>query len=439
VTAISIHPLDNEIYAVRRRPGWPWLTTAMIFLAFLLATHDPYASQKWQKTVKSDVTSLGEDEANGRMMRQAGFLLLGVVGIALVVRRSEQTIRPNAKILFPLGMLTLWAVMSIAWSADPAIAFKRQIVLICFLFAVFGLIRQFDLKVLAEMAFAIMLGFILVGIVAEIAFAPRDNSGEEYRFAGTLHPNHAALNAGFLLLCGLYLARRRMDRRFLLVVPMALGVVIMSKSRTALAGTIVGAAVFAMAVRPLRQKLVLVVGIALVLGAAAVLVSTDAMPHLSEIVLLNRKNSDPTTLTGRTEIWRLVWQYFSTDWGTILAGFGYGGFWDKVTAQAISERAHFKFGEAHDDYLELVTQLGLVGLFLYLWGLLAVLWKSISRVRRFGSVDAAFAIGLIAFALVHSIAESAMTLPVFTTLVFWFVLGSAALTGGNEGEMGGVG
>jgi hypothetical protein len=53
-------------------------------------------------------------------------------------------------------------------------------------------------------------------------------------------------------------------------------------------------------------------------------------------------------------------------------------------------------------------------------------------VRRSGSVDAAFAIGLIAFALVHSIAESAMTLPVFTTLLFWAVLGSAALTGGVE-------
>lgn len=335
-------------------------------------------------------------------------------------------------ILFPLGMLTLWAVMSIAWSADQAIALKRQVVLICLLLAMFGLIRQFDLKVLAEMAFAITLGFVLVGIPAEIMFAPRDDGGEEYRFAGTLHPNHAALNAGFLLLCSLYLARRRVDRRFLLAVPVALGVVIMSKSRTALAGTIVGAAAFAIAVRPLRQKLVLVVAIALVLGAAAVLVSTDAMPHMSELILLNRKNSDPTTLTGRTTVWHYVWEYFSTDWGTMLAGFGYGGFWDKVTAQAVSERSHFKLAEAHDDYLELMTQLGLVGLFLYLWGLLAVLWKSISRVRRSGSVDAAFAIGLIAFALVHSIAESAMTLPVFTTLVFWAVLGSAALTGGAD-------
>jgi len=145
------------------------------------------------------------------------------------------------------------------------------------------------------------------------------------------------------------------------------------------------------------------------------------------------------TLTGRTTVWHYVWEYFSADWGNMLAGFGYGGFWDKVTAQAVSQKAHFKLAEAHDDYLELMTQLGLVGLFLYLWGLLGVLGKSISRVRRFRSVDAAFAIGLIAFTLVHSIAESAMTLPVFTTLLFWSVLGSVALTRANEREMGGFG
>jgi exopolysaccharide production protein ExoQ len=439
LTAISVHPLDNDISGVGRRAGWPWLTTVMIFLAFLLATHDPLASQKWQQTAKIDLATLGTDEANGRMVRQLGFVLLGVVGLALAARRSKRPIRPNVAILFPLGMLALWAVMSIAWAADPPIALKRQIVLVCMLLAVFGLVRQFEIKVLAEMALAITVGVLLVGIVAEVAYAPRSDPGEEYRFAGTLHPNHTGLSAAMMLMCSLYLARRRVDRRFLLFVPVALVVIIMSKSRTALAGAIVGSAAFALAVRPLRQKLTFVIAVALVLGVAAVLVSTDAMPHLSELILLNRKNSDPTTLTGRTTIWHYVWEYISTDWGTMLAGFGYGGFWDKATAQLVSQRANFKLGEAHDDYLELMTQLGLVGLFLYLWGLLAVMWKSISQVRRFGSVDAAFAIGLIAFTLVHSIAESAMTLPVFTTLMFWSVLGSAALTWGNDGEIGGIG
>jgi O-antigen ligase len=289
------------------------------------------------------------------------------------------------------------------------------------------------------MALGITVAVLVIGIVAEVMYAPRSDPGEEYRFAGTLHPNHTGLSAAMMLMCSLYLARRREDRRFLIFVVVGLVVIIMSKSRTALAGAIVGSAAFALAVRPLRQKLTLVVAVALVLGVAAVLVSTDAMPHLSELILLDRKTSDPTTLTGRTTIWHYVWGYISTDWGTMLAGYGYGGFWDKATAQLVSQRANFKLGEAHDDYLELITQLGLVGLFLYFWGLGATMWISISQVRRTRSVDAAFVIGLIAFTLVHSIAESAMTLPVFTTLVFWSVLGSAALTGGKEREIGGVG
>jgi exopolysaccharide production protein ExoQ len=433
VTAINAYPVDQSLLGVRRRAAWPWLTTAMLFLAFLLATHDPYASQKWQKTVKSDYASLGADEANGRAVRQAGFLLLGVVGFALVLRKSNCTFRPNPIILFPLGMLTLWAVMSIAWSADFAVALKRQVVLICMLLAVLGVIRQFDVKTLAQIGFAIMLGFIIVGIAAEVMFAPHVNPGEEYRFAGTLHPNHAGLNAAFLLLCSLYLARRCGDRRYLLAVPVAVVVLFLTKSRTALAGVIVGAAAFQLAVRPLKQKLVLLVGVLLIGACAGVLIATDAIPNLEQTVLLNRQNSDPTTLTGRTIVWKNVWSYYSADWGTMLAGFGYGGFWDKATAEAVSERSQFKLAEAHDDYLEMMTQLGLVGLFLYLWGLFGVLWKSISDSRRFGSMDGALAIALIAFVLVHSIAESAMTLPVFTTLIFWSVLGCAALTWEDRG------
>ena len=127
---------------------------------------------------RSNPTSpaLARTRPNGRLSRQLGFVLLRAVGLALLLRRSDRTIRPDLTILFPLGMVTLWAMMSIAWSADPAITLKRQIILVFTLLAVLGLVKQFDIKMLAEMAFAITLGVVLIGVAAEAAFAPDRSS-----------------------------------------------------------------------------------------------------------------------------------------------------------------------------------------------------------------------------------------------------------------------
>jgi O-antigen ligase len=439
MTAISINPLAGGFPAVQaHHRRWPWITTLAILIAFLLAVHDPYASREWQKTIKADVNTLSNDEANGRIARELGFLFLGAIGLVLIVRPSPQTFRPNPAILFPFCMVILWAFLSIAWSADIAITLKRQVILVCFLMAVVGTIRQFDVHTMIEMAFVHTLAIVLIGIGAELMFAPHLSGGDEYRFAGTLHPNHAALNASFLLLSSLYLARHRKNGLFLIVAAAAFVLVVLTKSRTGLSSCLAASAVFVLATRTPRQRVVIAIAAIFVLGASLVIVATDIFPGLGQMLLLDRRNSDPTTLTGRTFIWQFVLSYISVDWGTFLSGFGYGGFWTKATAVALSSRTRFKLAEAHNDYLEVISQVGLVGLFLYLWGLVVALWTSIKQVRCFGSFDAAFAISLIVMAFVHSIAESAMTLPVFTTLIFWSILGCAALRGLAESEVGGI-
>jgi O-antigen ligase len=438
MTAISAQPLDTNLYGVRRRAAWPWLATTMMFISFLFAVHDPYASQKWQTTVQADVNNLAAAEANGNLARQLGCLMMGVIGIALVTRKSRRATRIDPMVLFPFSMIVLWAFSSIAWSADPLLSFKRLTVLGCVLLAMYGMIRQYDFKTQVEMACSITLGVVLIGFVAEALFAPKSDGVEGYRFAGTLHPNHAALNASYLVLCSLYLAHRRADRRFFALAAFGFFMVILCKSRTALAGIVVGAALFMLIVRPIRQRFAMVLISAAVIGATLFLVFTDSLPHLGDALLLNRAKSDPTTLTGRTVIWQFVWSYLSTDWGRILAGFGFGGFWNEQTAKSLSETAHFKLAESHNDYLELIVQLGFVGLFLYIWGQIVVLWKCSARVRRNGSLDAALLIAVVAFTLVHSIAESAMTLPVYTTMVAWALIGSIAITGLDDPPAQGV-
>lgn len=409
------------------RAAWPWTTTLLISLAFFLAVHDVRASQKWQKLAKGEVAALGAEESEGRLSRQLGFLLLGAVGAVLLISGRGRPMRPAPLLAFSLAMVLIWALLSAVWSADVEVTLKRQIVLVCMLVAALGLIRRFEIDRLAEIGFVSALLMMIIGIAADALLAHRGSSREEYRFAGTLHPNHAGINAALLLMCSLFLAHHRADRRFLFVAAAAVAVLLLTKSRTALGATIAGAAVFVVLAWPPRKKLALFIVLLVGLSLAAALTAADLFSHLNETLLLNRQGSDPTTLTGRTMIWDFALSHVREDWGRLLAGFGYGGFWTKGMSQALSQRAHFSLSEGHNAYLDVLLQLGAVGLFFYLCAVLGALGISLAAVRRSASATAAFAVALLVFTVVHHIAESAMTAPTFPTLILWTVVGSAAL------------
>jgi len=111
----------------------------------------------------------------------------------------------------------------------------------------------------------------------------------------------------------------------------------------------------------------------------------------------------------------------------MLTGFGYGGFWTKGMADALSRRAHFTLAEGHNAYLDVMLQLGVIGLFFYLFSVVAALTVSLSCAVRGASAAGAFAAALLVFTLVHHVAESAMTAPSFPTLILWAVIAAAAL------------
>jgi exopolysaccharide production protein ExoQ len=409
-----------------------WMSTVAILIAFLLSVHDLEASKHWLKTDKGELNSLSDEEASGRASRQIGFLLLGGVGVVLLARPGIRALAPSPIILFALSVLLLWALLSAVWSADTAITLKRQVVLVCMLLAAGGLIKQFTIAQLAAMALVHSLFVVLLGVAVEIVLHPATSlGGEAYRFAGTLHPNHMGINASLLLLSSLFFVRHRADRRFFLIAAVAVATLLMTKSRTALSSAVVGSLVFVLLAFPRRNRTAMVLFILLIAGVTMAVVATDAFSSLGQTVLMDRANSDPMTLTGRTMIWQFAYDRIRGDWGRMFTGFGYGGFWTQETANALSQRAHFALAEGHNAYLDVMLQLGLVGLALYLCVVLGTLRIWIDIARRSASVPAAFAAAFICYALNHHVAESAMIAPTFPTLVLWSIVGMAALQCGG--------
>jgi exopolysaccharide production protein ExoQ len=88
---------------------------------------------------------------------------------------------------------------------------------------------------------------------------------------------------------------------------------------------------------------------------------------------------DPT-LTGRTEIWRVVWQLVESNFW-----FGYG--WNawalgNPVGDSLRSALGFNVTHAHNGYLNVALELGIVGLALLVWLLVLLLVKSLSRVAH---------------------------------------------------------
>jgi exopolysaccharide production protein ExoQ len=144
--------------------------------------------------------------------------------------------------------------------------------------------------------------------------------------------------------------------------------------------------------------------IAFLLFSAAICIPIALLvfEYLPEI--LEMFGRDPS-LTGRVPIWIVLWESVLK---RPLLGYGYLAFWTGLKGEsgAVIHATHWTFGYAHNGYLELVLQLGLVGLAIFMITLLHAIknaWTCF-RMDRTGRYD--WYLGLIAITIVYNIDEA---------------------------------
>lgn len=125
-----------------------------------------------------------------------------------------------------------------------------------------------------------------------------------------------------------------------------------------------------------------------------------------------------STLTGRTALWKMMGHEIARHpW----LGIGYGSFWLGLEGQSVTIVRFFSWqpGQAHSGYIDLVNELGYVGLmllFAVLLSHLANLW----RLYRSGEeLTAVFHFAILAAALALNISESSL---MRTTHIWWIIL-----------------
>lgn len=135
--------------------------------------------------------------------------------------------------------------------------------------------------------------------------------------------------------------------------------------------------------------------------------------------LLGRSSS----LTGRAQLWKLCLASIALK---PILGYGYSAFWNvSDEATRISATLRWAVPHAHNAYIEIALDLGLVGLALYAIVFILALRRAITYMRMDLDPAAKWPLIYLCFVLLYSFTESAVLVP---SSIFWMLFVAAACT-----------
>ena len=328
--------------------------------------------------------------------------------------------------IFPFVGMLIWIMLSAAWSEFPDLTMRRgvRVIIEVVSFAILALSFPNDQRVLR----ILFRTFLAINLADLISIAVPTISHTDLGFAGLHgHKNLAgeffymALPVFFIAIFDRSISRHRIPAVFSFLTAAAM--LMASDSKTAMGAVLIGS-VFVILSRIARLRrdgtLFVFMCILVAITAALVVFQNGLLQGIYYVT------EDPT-LTGRDLIWRYALHKFD---GSPFAGVGYGALW-QVGPQLEEALGNWEvtfdgINEAHNGYIDVLAQTGVIGVIL----LIIFLLMNLARVYQYtNSLEGRKRIGLADYAmyifwggLIYNVTETFFFLPVGTWFIFVFVL-----------------
>lgn len=412
-----IAPPDSVATAPMR--FWIVGVTAMIVAgAFFATDHDVNISLQEGFSYSAD--HLSELTQGGNRIRQAAYLSLAGMGACLLLVSRSRPLHPDG-LLFPLILsFVVWIGASVTWSTDPGITLRRLFVFGCCLTAALGLVRSLRPRELVLLACLVSTAFLAAGVATELVQGTFRPWSGDYRFAGTLHPNAQGMNLAVVCLssCALWPGSRRCGWLCLAVLGTGLLFLLLTRSRTSAAGVLLGL-VTLWSLRTTLPRMfvqgVFVSTCVLIVALFAAGLGGKATGEKIERTILLGRAENAGSLTGRVPLWNELMRYVVQ---RPLNGYGYDTFWTERHIRAVTaSQDDWGVHEAHSSYMELLLNVGVIGLLLVVPAVLIALIASGVHFVRTQQAEFGFLHGLYLFAVINGITESGMTMPNFVPFI----------------------
>ena len=369
---------------------------AAVFVGFVLL--GPYFSYRDAPT-----------EGEGNALRQVVYLAL-LAGSFLAARNRPADKAPLA-VPLSLKYLLLWCWLSLIWSIEPSIAVRRLVLTCVVIWTVFLIVDRlrFDrtVAVLQWVTSAFLLAnFAAVLLAPDVGIhqmADPFDPGLVGDWRGVLVQKNFAGAVCAIAVLLFVLGGQGVNPlwRWLMVVG---NLVFLwgtsSKTSMAILGVSLVAGWMFLRHDP-RYRGFAILALAAIATTIAVLVQI----YWAEITA-PFDNQD--ALTGRVQIWPALFAYAQDHW---LFGAGYGSFWNVGDDSPIFRYGKgwvTELGNAHSGYMDVLVQLGVIGLALTVAALLVIPLLSVIASPRVGGRRGALLVALLVFCAGHNGTETSL-------------------------------
>lgn len=354
-----------------------------------------------------------EDLSQGNPVLRAMFSAVHALTLLLVAVRWREALRAALRHLPTLALLGM-AVLSVAWSDAPDITLRRSFALVgTTAFGVY-LAARFDVR--GQLA---LLGSALgAAAVLSVAFAvalPAYGVTQEIHegaWRGVFTQKNTLGQVMTLGALALVLLAASTGRRLAWgAAALCAALVLLSTSTTAAAvlGSMLALLLLYRALRLRPSRMMVVLSLAgLLAGGVGLWTATNT----ETVFALVGKDA---TLTGRTTLWDAVGARIAErPW----VGHGYSAFWLGWggASSAVLEAVGWETPHAHNGFLDLLLDLGVVGLALYAAGYALAAARAVAALRATRTAEGLWPLAFLTLVLLYNLTESVI---LRQNSVFW--------------------
>jgi len=355
--------------------------------------------------------------AEGSLFLQVEFGSVFLLGAWLAWRNRGWSLRHVLRLNPLLVVMILYCFASMLWSAYPIVTLKRSVELMGLTLVGIAISPPVASKQqLLRTLLGTLMGLMVISFFVALLLP---SIGVDYELGGAwrgILSQKNALGAIAGLSVMLWLKESLADNiprpLCYLGILFCLFMLVMAKSSTSILVALLGSAIFLLLRRrymsaATSRQVFLALLFVVLLGLYLFYLADGRLPDMDELISpitgLFNKGSD---LTGRTDIWNLVGLEITRH---IAFGIGYGAFWlgEGSRSQFIIDALHWIPLQAHNGYLDIVNELGVVG-FVIMLGVFLVHMRNLLKMTAVDREEAAVHWALLFLILISNLSESEM-------------------------------
>jgi len=377
------------------------MTSTFLFLMLILL--GPLMSTGFE--VNPEVNTSGE----GSVLRQACYILVALM--LLIALKPWENFSRFLAIPRPLFIGLAYCWISLFWAIEPAVSLRRLILTTMVMWVLFASMRQLKFEEAVKLL-RIAMVIVLIANYAAVILWPEfgmhgGNQLDEFSLAGDWrgalqHKNFAGAACAFTVILFAF-DRGNMHRAIQIGVLAAASYFLYRSNSKTSVGLVVAAlaAGFLFLRYKLRYKAVVLAIVSVLAIAATVAAAIFQNP-------LTAKLSDPKAFTGRTKIWKALWDYLVDH---PLLGSGYGSFWNIGASSPI-----YTYGSGdvlvvpsgHNGFLDVAVALGIPGFILILVVAIIMPFRKLLGSPLMVGSKGALLVGLFLFCVGHNFTETSL-------------------------------